>query len=691
MPSQSQMAYSRPTTLHGRPNQSSELCYKPNNSTPNNHGGPGNPATQALIASSSGNIQRHSPATYSTSYAPIRYMSYPPNAGGPGSAPGPLVSYRESIYSSRNPNVVNERGQPVLEYGMRGENMPSQSKPRISLLTSPEYMSSLSNRRHHQEDSYRGPLVPQNIQQLEVNTSYKKIRLGDSKSDIQRTLRIDTRGHTKQEEGQSSTVYTPQVEAISPTLPTEILQDESFRSTKDELLHGISKVDREITKTELQISKLMRKQQELEEAAKKPEKQAEEEEVPQPKHQSPAQKIYAENRRKAQEAHGLLKHLGPAVQLPIYNQPSDTAVYHENKMKHQMFKERLMLHLKKKHTEREMREKRLTATYSFRVQEWLRKVEKVENSQKRKAREMKNREFFEKVFPRLRKQREDRERFNRVGARVKSEADLEEIMDGLQEQEMEDKKMRSYAVVPPLLLDARQRSVFYINNNGRIDDFPGEYKERHLLNVWTQAEKDVFKEKFLQHPKNFGVIASYLEKKSVSDCVQHYYLSKKTENYKRLLRKSRVRSRSGRGPQAKVSAGAVPTSNSDLLSTATGVTTRFQREQLQKQEPIASTSTAEIQPPLINEAESNPPPPNFLAGESPPSQPPPLLLEHTEVPAEKPEEELKEPSTKKKKPKVDPETSDDDQYERPIGKYLPSLLTCFNILCIEISGQLATG
>lgn len=103
---------------------------------------------------------------------------------------------------------------------------------------------------------------------------------------------------------------------------------------------------------------------------------------------------------------------------------------------------------------------------------------------------------------------------------------------------MEDKKMRSYAVVPPLLLDAKQRSVYYVNNNGRVDDFPNAYKERHLLNVWTQPEKDIFKEKFLQHPKNFGLIASYLEKKSVSDCVQYYYLSKKTENYKRLLRKS---------------------------------------------------------------------------------------------------------------------------------------------------------
>lgn len=99
--------------------------------------------------------------------------------------------------------------------------------------------------------------------------------------------------------------------------------------------------------------------------------------------------------------------------------------------------------------------------------------------------------------------------------------------------------MRSYAVIPPLLLDSRQRNISYLNNNGRCDDFVTEYKERQLLNVWSQAEKDIFKEKFLQHPKNFGVIAASLEKKSVRDCVQYYYLSKKTENYKRLLSKYR--------------------------------------------------------------------------------------------------------------------------------------------------------
>nr|CAD7404752.1 unnamed protein product [Timema cristinae] len=264
----------------------------------------------------------------------------------------------------------------------------------------------------------------------------------------------------------------------------------------------------------------------------------------------------------------------------------------------------------------------MTATYSKMMQEWLRKVEKIESSLKRKLKESRNREFFEKVFPELRKQREDRERFNRVGARIKSEADLEEIMDSLQEQEqlstpdealhqrcghhhavrgsheardqllcgpspayemMEDKKMRSYAVIPPILLHPHQREVTYTNNNALIEDFAAEYKERQLLNVWTDAEKDIFKEKYLQHPKNFGVVASYLDRKNVCDSVQHYYLSKKTENYKQLLRKSRQRTRTSRNnPHTKPS--TVTTSMTEGLSGPTGVTTRLQREQKAKQE-----------------------------------------------------------------------------------------------------------
>lgn len=45
--------------------------------------------------------------------------------------------------------------------------------------------------------------------------------------------------------------------------------------------------------------------------------------------------------------------------------------------RHAAFKKRLLENLKRKHNDREAREKYLTQTYSRLVQEWLRKVEKV--------------------------------------------------------------------------------------------------------------------------------------------------------------------------------------------------------------------------------------------------------------------------------------------------------------------------
>lgn len=45
--------------------------------------------------------------------------------------------------------------------------------------------------------------------------------------------------------------------------------------------------------------------------------------------------------------------------------------------RHNTFKVKLLEHLRKKHAERESREKYMTETYSRLVQQWLRKVEKV--------------------------------------------------------------------------------------------------------------------------------------------------------------------------------------------------------------------------------------------------------------------------------------------------------------------------
>lgn len=88
------------------------------------------------------------------------------------------------------------------------------------------------------------------------------------------------------------------MEAISPTGP-EAHGEDDLKAVKDDLLTKITKVDRDIAKTESQIAKLKKKYQEQEEHAKKPLSEDEgrfSEEDDKPKNQSIAQIIYAQNR-----------------------------------------------------------------------------------------------------------------------------------------------------------------------------------------------------------------------------------------------------------------------------------------------------------------------------------------------------------------------------------------------------------
>ena len=98
---------------------------------------------------------------------------------------------------------------------------------------------------------------------------------------------------------------------------------------------------------------------------------------------------------------------------PLYMQPSDVSVYQENKRTHAAFKPRLMKFLAREQEEKRERDQYLVDTYSHLMKIWLKKTEKIENSLKRKTRDAKYREHFEKVFPELKKQREDKERFSR--------------------------------------------------------------------------------------------------------------------------------------------------------------------------------------------------------------------------------------------------------------------------------------
>jgi nuclear receptor co-repressor 1 len=126
------------------------------------------------------------------------------------------------------------------------------------------------------------------------------------------------------------------------------------------------------------------------------------------------------------------------AELPMYNQPSDTHLYYVNKRNHTFFKRILVERFKKRNEDKEARERYMTETYTKIMSTWSKKVEKIENSKRRKEREAKARELYEKIFPELRKQREDKERDHRLGSRgaVRSEADIEDVIERLQEQEV---------------------------------------------------------------------------------------------------------------------------------------------------------------------------------------------------------------------------------------------------------------
>lgn len=89
--------------------------------------------------------------------------------------------------------------------------------------------------------------------------------------------------------------------------------------------------------------------------------------------------------------------------------------------------------------------------------------------------------------------------------------------------------MRSYAVIPPLLLDSKQRRIAFQNRNGLLqpEELEGLHSERKLINVWSSIEHELFKEKYISHPKNFGAIGQSFDRSTLS----HYTI--KNRNLKR--------------------------------------------------------------------------------------------------------------------------------------------------------------
>ena len=202
-------------------------------------------------------------------------------------------------------------------------------------------------------------------------------------------------------------------------------------------------------------------------------------------------------------------------------------------------KKHLKEFFKKRHELSTHRTKYQSDRYDRVYREWQKSIEKEEKISSNKDLTT-YREIFEKTFPELRKTREDKEK-KQTNPTDSSAAEPAVSLNSNsleQEHELEEEKLRKSSIVPPILYDQWQRKHQYFNHNGLIKRDASEfYKERIKMPYWSLEEKQIFIEKFTQCPKNFGYISSFLENKTTEQCVQFYYMTKKSENYKNLLRK----------------------------------------------------------------------------------------------------------------------------------------------------------
>lgn len=200
---------------------------------------------------------------------------------------------------------------------------------------------------------------------------------------------------------------------------------------------------------------------------------------------------------------------------PLNTQPIDLPIVQQNNQRNLTFRSVLIESLRRQSAKCAAYERYFIEKYNCNLRDWLKKKSK-ENSEKNTT---KLRSFFKSQFQELKKE-DDSINIEKLKVAIKNEAHL---------PVMYDSKTRK----PPPSFDDR---------NGLLKNPLQVLKESAMqVSVWTEEEKAVFRKMYLQKPKNFGFIASFLDGKSVSDCVTYYYSSKKKEGYKeQVLQRKRL-------------------------------------------------------------------------------------------------------------------------------------------------------
>lgn len=147
---------------------------------------------------------------------------------------------------------------------------------------------------------------------------------------------------------------------------------------------------------------------------------------------------------------------------------------------------------------------------------------------------------------------------NNSSADLQSKSELERLEQAkakaLVDQEIRKKRLKNAltTVVPDMIVTIQERKSRYFlrdgkgqgcMTNGIVSDWKKREKAEMHVNPWNDLEKCIYIDKFLQYPKNFARISSFLSNKNTGDVIAFYYRTKKVVDYKAMLREQQLRRR----------------------------------------------------------------------------------------------------------------------------------------------------
>lgn len=152
-------------------------------------------------------------------------------------------------------------------------------------------------------------------------------------------------------------------------------------------------------------------------------------------------------------------------------------------------------------------------------------------------------------------------RGRRHGDLVTTEAEFQEILKSLENEQNEDPVKRAErvaATIPDLILDLVKRDgIKYMDSNNIVHDKEAWTTriKTDFMDNFTEREHELFCEGFCRFPKRFGQISRFMGGiRDAKECVVHYYMTKKAVNYKFLVsqfKKKNTKKVTRRKPKAK--------------------------------------------------------------------------------------------------------------------------------------------